>query len=272
MKLNYLLAIALGLAAASAAAQQKYVTVASAKSVEQAGLLQYVVPIFEKNTNIKVRVAALPTGDALDLARRDGADVVLAHDEDAESQFIAEGHGVERHLVMYNDFVLVGPKSDPAQVAGGKVIGDALQKIKAKGAEFVSHADNGGTHAAELRYWKAAGVEISTERGPWYRESGPGASALDTAISAGAYTIVDRGTWSAATNRGELGILVQRDPRLFNQYRVMLVNPKKHPRVKAKDGRAFIDWLVSKQGQHAIASYRIKGQILFFPNARRLDS
>ena len=251
-----------------AQAQQRYITVASTTSTEQSGLFRHLLPIYEKRTGVQVRVVALGTGQALDMGRRGDADVVLVHAKPLEEKFIAEGHGVRRFEVMYNDFVLVGPKSDPAKVAGGKDVVFALKKIHDAKASFASRGDNSGTHFAEVELWKAAGVDIAAAKGPWYRETGSGMGAtLNTASGMNAYALTDRGTWLSFKNRGELGIVVEGDRRLFNQYGVMLVNPAKHPHVKKQLGQAFIDWLVSTEGQSAIAAYKIGAEQLFFPNA-----
>jgi tungstate transport system substrate-binding protein len=261
---------ATAVAVAPARAQEKFITVASTTSTEQSGLFGFILPIFEKSTGIKVRVVALGTGQALDMARRGDADVVFVHDEAAERKFLGEGHGVERKEVMYNDFVLIGPKSDPAKVAGGKDITAALKKVQAAQAPFVSRGDKSGTHAAELRLWKDAGIDMPAQKGAWYRETGSGMGpALNTASSMNAYLLSDRGTWLSFKNRGDLAILVEGDKRLFNQYGVMLVNPAKHPHVKKDLGQTFVDWVVSPDGQRAIAQYTIDGQQLFFPNAGR---
>jgi tungstate transport system substrate-binding protein len=260
--------VALALTLAPIAWAQRFITVASTTSTEQSGLFKHLLPVFEKKTGIQVRVVALGTGQALDLARRGDADVVFVHARSAEEKFLAEGHGVKRLPVMYNDFVLIGPKSDPAKVAGGKDILEALKKVKAAGAPFVSRGDRSGTHVAELNLWKAAGIDIAKEKGPWYRDTGQGMGpALNSASSMNAYILADRGTWLAFKNRGDLKIEVEGDKRLFNQYGVMLVNPEKHPNVKRADGQAFIDWVVSPEGQKAIADYRIGGEQLFYPNA-----
>ena len=252
-----------------AAAQDKFIVVASTTSTEQSGLFATLLPAFEKDTGIKVRVVALGTGQALDLARRGDADVVFVHDTVAEEKFVAEGFGVKRMPVMYNDFVLVGPRSDPAKVAGSKDILGALQKIEAAQAPFASRGDKSGTHAAELRYWKAAGVDLDAKKGAWYRDTGSGMGpTLNTASAMNAYVLTDRGTWLAFRNRGGLALLVEGDQQLFNQYGVMLVNPAKHPHVKKDPGQAFVDWVVSPPGQAAIASYKIGGEQLFFPNAK----
>jgi tungstate transport system substrate-binding protein len=251
-------------------AQEKFITVASTTSTEQSGLFGYLLPIYAKRTGVQVRVVALGTGQALDVGRRGDADVVFVHDKPAEEKFVAERYGVERREVMYNDFVLIGPKADPARVAGGKDIVAAFRKIQAGQAPFVSRGDNSGTHAAELRLWKDAGIDLAAVRGPWYRETGSGMGpALNTASSLNAYLLADRGTWLSFKNRGELTIVVEGDNRLFNQYGVILVNPARHPHVKKDLGQAFIDWIVSDEGQRTIAGYRIGGEQLFYPNARR---
>jgi tungstate transport system substrate-binding protein len=249
-------------------AQQRYITVASTTSTEQSGLFKHLLPIFERNTGIQVRVVALGTGQALDLGRRGDADVVLVHARPLEEKFIAEGYGLQRYEVMYNDFVLVGPKADPAKVAGGKDAVAALKKIFEAKAAFVSRGDRSGTHFAELELWKAAGIDIGRDKGSWYREIGQGMGpALNTAAGMNAYVLSDRGTWLSFKNRAELTIAVAGDRRLFNQYGVMLVNPQRHPGVKKEMGQAFIDWLISSEGQEAIAAYKIAGEQLFFPNA-----
>jgi tungstate transport system substrate-binding protein len=253
-----------------ASAQDKSITVSSTTSTEQSGLFGHILPEFTKKTGIKVRVVALGTGQALDVGRRGDADVVFVHDRAAEDKFVAEGYGVGRRDVMYNDFVVVGPKGDPAKIGGGKDVAAAFAKVAAAQAPFVSRGDKSGTHAAELRYWKVAGIDLATQKGPWYRETGAGMGpALNTASSMNAYILADRGTWLSFKNRGELVVLVEGDPRLFNPYGVMLVNPEKHPHVKKAEGQAFIDWLVSPEGQAAIASYKIGGEQLFFPDAKK---
>ena len=254
--------------AAAALAQEPFIVVASTTSTEQSGLFPHLLPAFEKDTGIAVRVVAVGTGQALDIGRRGDADVVFVHDKAAELKWLAEGEGVKRYPVMYNDFILVGPASDPAHVKGGKDITGALKAIAGAKAPFVSRADKSGTYAAELRLWKDAGVDIATAKGPWYRETGSGmGAALNTASAMNAYILADRGTWLNFRNRAELGIVVEGDKRLFNQYGVMLVNPAKHPNVKKDLGQKFIDWLVSPRGQAVIAAYKIDGQQLFFPNA-----
>jgi len=256
------------LLAPCAGAEHPYIVVASTTSTEQSGLFAHLLPAFTKDTGIDVRVVAVGTGQALDIGRRGDADVVFVHDKAAELKWLAEGNGVARYPVMYNDFVLIGPKGDPAHVAGGEDIASALRQIAAARAPFVSRADKSGTYSAELRLWKAAGVDIASAKGPWYRETGSGMGpALNTAAGMNAYILSDRGTWLNFHNRGDLRIVVQGDRRLFNQYGAMLVNPHKHPNVKKALGQRFIDWLVSARGQAAIASYTIGGEQLFFPNA-----
>lgn len=251
-------------------AQTQFITVASTTSTEQSGLFKHLLPIYEKKTGVQVRVVALGTGQALDVGRRGDADVVFVHDRAAEEKFVAEGSGVARKEVMYNDFVLIGPKADPARVAGGKDVLEALRRVANAQAPFVSRGDRSGTHAAELRYWKDAGVDLEKAKGPWYRDTGSGMGpALNTAASIGAYILADRGTWLAFRNRADLAIAVEGDRRLFNQYGVILVNPAKHPHVKQALGQQFIDWIVSADGQAAIAAYQIGGEQLFFPNAAR---
>ncbi len=263
-----LLFAAASLAVLPAGAQDKFIVVASTTSTEQSGLFGHILPIFRKKTGIQVRVVALGTGQALDLARRGDADVVFVHARSAEEKFLAEGHGVKRYPVMYNDFILIGPKSDPARVARGKDILEALQKIKAAGAPFVSRGDRSGTHIAELGLWKAANIDIEKEKGPWYRDTGQGMGpALNTAAAMSAYILADRGTWISFKNRGDLAIAVEGDKRLFNQYGITLVNPARHPSVKKELGQVFVDWIVSPEGQRAIAGYKIGGEQLFFPNA-----
>ena len=253
----------------AAIAQQKFITVASTTSTEQSGLFKHLQPLFMQKTGIEVRVVAVGTGQALDIGRRGDADVVFVHARALEEKFVAEGHGVRRFEVMYNDFVLVGPKSDPAKVQGGKDALEAFRKIRAAQAPFVSRGDRSGTHAAELDLWKSAGVDIAKEKGPWYRDTGQGMGpALNTAAGMNAYVLADRGTWLSFKNRAELTILVEGDQRLFNQYGIMLVNPQKHASVKHDLGQAFIDWVISPEGQKAIADYKIGGEQLFFPDAK----
>jgi tungstate transport system substrate-binding protein len=252
----------------AAAAVLGFITLASTTSTEQSGLFRHLLPIFESGTGIQVRVVALGTGQALDMGRRGDADVVLVHAQQLEEKFVAEGYGVKRFDVMYNDFVLVGPRSDPAKVGGSRDIVAALQKIKAAQAPFASRGDRSGTHFAELRLWQAAGVAIAKEKGSWYRDTGSGMGpTLNIASGMDAYALTDRATWLSFKNRGNLAISVQGDERLFNQYGVILVNPAKHAHVKKEMGQAFIDWIVSPEGQQAIAAYKIGGEQLFFPNA-----
>jgi tungstate transport system substrate-binding protein len=252
----------------SAQAQERFITVASTTSTEQSGLFGHLLPRFEQKTGIKVHVVAVGTGQALDLARRGDADVVFVHARSAEEKFLAEGHGVKRYPVMYNDFVLLGPKSDPAKIGGGKDILQAFKNLEAARAPFVSRGDKSGTHLAELDLWKAAGIDIDAVKGPWYRDTGQGMGpALNTASSMNAYILTDRGTWLSFKNRGDLTILVEGDKRLFNQYGVMLVNPDKHPSVKKELGQMFVDWVISPEGQQAIVDYKINGEQLFFPDA-----
>ena len=260
--------LVLALACAPSALAQRFITVASTTSTEQSGLFKHLLPTFEQKSGIEVRVVALGTGQALDLARRGDADVVFVHAKSAEEEFLQQGYGVRRFPVMYNDFVIIGPRSDPARIDGGADAPAALRSIRNASAPFVSRGDRSGTHIAEIALWTIAGVDIAQEKGPWYRETGQGMGpALNTASSMNAYVLADRATWLAFANRGELEILVEGDKRLLNQYGVMLVNPEKHPSVKHADGQAFIDWLVSPEGQAAIAGYKIQGEQLFFPNA-----
>jgi tungstate transport system substrate-binding protein len=251
-------------------AQERFITVSSTTSTDQSGLFGHILPIFTRETGIAVRVVALGTGQALDIGRRGDADVVFVHDRAAEERFVAEGFAEARRHVMFNDFVITGPGADPARIAGLRDTNEALRRIAQARARFISRGDRSGTHAAELRLWQLAGVDPTTGRGQWYREVGQGMGpALNTAAAQGAYVLTDRGTWLSFRNRQDQRILVQGDTRLFNQYGVMLVNPRRHPHVKAADGQRFIDWIVSPAGQDAIASYRINGEQLFFPNARQ---
>jgi len=249
-------------------AQERSIVVASTTSTDNSGLFRRILPLFRQKTGIDVRVVALGTGQALDVGRRGDADVVFVHAKPLEEKFVADGEGVRRYPVMYNDFVVVGPKSDPARIAGTQDVLAAFRKILAAEALFISRADQSGTHFAELNLWKAAGVDIAKAKGPWYREIGQGmGAALNMASASNAYLLADRGTWISFRSRGDLEIAVQGDPPLFNQYGVILVNPAKHPTVKQQLGQAFIDWLTSPEGQKAIADYQINGQQLFFPNA-----
>ena len=250
------------------ASAQKSIVLSSTTSTEQSGLFGHILPPFEKKTGIQVKVVAVGTGQALDIGRRGDADVVFVHDKVAEEKFVADGFADKRIEVMYNDFVLIGPKGDPAKVGGGKDIQVALKKIADSKSTFVSRGDKSGTHAAELRYWKGADVAVSANL-PWYKETGSGMGpALNTASGMNAYILSDRATWLTFKNRGDLAILVQGDPKLFNQYGVMLVSSAKHPQVKKAEGQAFIDWLISKEGQDTIASYKVAGEQSFFPNAK----
>jgi len=257
--------VALPLLACAAAAAAQSITVASTTSTEQSGLFSHLLPEARKATGLDVKVVALGTGQALDLARRGDADVVFVHDQPAEEKFVAEGYGLKRQPVMVNDFVIVGPRNDPAG-AKGKDVTAALGKIAAANAPFVSRGDKSGTHAAETRYWAAAG--LADKKGAGYRECGCGMGpALNMASSANAYALTDRGTWLAFKNRGDLAVLVEGDQRLFNQYGVIVVNPARHAHVKQAEAQKFVDWLVSPAGQAAIAAYKINGEQLFFPNA-----
>jgi tungstate transport system substrate-binding protein len=252
----------------SAAAQDRSITVASTTSTEQSGLFGHILPEFTHASGITVRVVALGTGQALDVGRRGDADVLFVHDRAAEERFVAEGYGGPRRHVMYNDFILIGPASDPAGIAGLRDTAAALRKIATARAPFISRGDRSGTHAAELRLWQRAGIDPVGGRGGWYREVGQGMGpALNTAAAQDGYLLADRGTWLAFRNRQSLRILVEGDALLFNQYGVMLVNPQRHPRVKVAEGQAFIDWLVSPAGQSSIGNYKVGGETLFFPNA-----
>ncbi len=260
-----LAAAASALVVFGAAAQDKTIVMSSTTSTEQSGLFAHLLPAFKKASGIDIRVVAQGTGQALDMGRRGDADVLFVHDQVAEEKFVAEGFGIERRPVMYNDFVVVGPKDDPAGVKGKDVI-EALKKLAASKSDFVSRGDKSGTHAAELRYWKAAGFDKPTMAG--YKECGCGMGpALNIAASTGAYVLADRGTWLSFKNRADLAILVEGDKRLFNQYGVIVVNPAKHPHVKKDLAQAFADWVVSPAGQQTIADYKIGGEQLFFPNA-----
>jgi tungstate transport system substrate-binding protein len=263
-----LAALASSLLAATGYAEEKSIVVASTTSTEDSGLFGHILPLFKAKTGIDVKVVAQGTGQALDTGRRGDADVVFVHAKSAEEKFLADGAGAKRYPVMYNDFVLIGPRSDPAGISGGKDIVAALKGIKEKGAPFISRGDRSGTHIAELNLWKAAGVDIEKDHGPWYKSIGQGmGAALNTASASNAYVLSDRGTWLSFKNRGDLAISVEGDKRLFNQYGVILVNPAMHPHVKKELGQAFIDWLVSPEGQKALADYKINGEQLFYPNA-----
>jgi len=251
-----------------ALAQDKSIVVSSTTSTQDSGLFGHILPLFKQKTGIEVKVIAQGTGQALDTGRRGDADVVFVHAKSAEEKFLAEGQGVKRYPVMYNDFVLIGPKSDPARIKGMKDVGAALKAIMAKNAPFISRGDRSGTHIAEINLWKASGVDIEKEKGSWYKSIGQGmGAALNTAGASNAYVLSDRGTWISFKNKGNLVIAAEGDKRLFNQYGVMLVNPEKHPNVRKDLGQQFIDWLVSPEGQKAIANYKINGAQLFYPNA-----
>ncbi|WP_445489417.1 substrate-binding domain-containing protein [Rhodopseudomonas sp. RCAM05734] len=271
------LVAALGLGALSmlapAAAQDKSIVVASTTSTQDSGLFNYLLPLFKAKTGIDVKVIAQGTGQALDTARRGDADVVFVHAKAQEEKFVADGFGVKRFDVMYNDFVLIGPASDPAGIKGSKDIAAALKTIQQKAVPFVSRGDKSGTHSAELALWKQADIDLAAARGPWYREIGQGmGAALNTANAMNAYVLSDRGTWLSFRNRGDLVIAVEGDKRLFNQYGVILVNPEKIPSVKKELGQTFVDFLTSAEGQAIIANYKIDGQQLFFPNAEKKAS
>jgi tungstate transport system substrate-binding protein len=263
------LAIAAVLAGTSiASAQDKSIAVSSTTSTQDSGLFGHILPLFKAKTGIEVKVISQGTGQALDTGRRGDADVVFVHAKSAEEKFLAEGFGVKRFPVMYNDFVIIGPKSDPAGIKGTKDVGAALKTIMAKGTPFISRGDKSGTHIAEINLWKAVGIDIGKDKGPWYKSIGQGmGAALNTAAASNAYVMSDRGTWISFKNKSDLVIAVEGDKRLFNQYGVMLVNPAKHPAVKKELGQAFIDWLISPEGQKAIADYKINGEQLFYPNA-----
>jgi tungstate transport system substrate-binding protein len=253
---------------AAPAANTRFITVSSTTSTTDSGLFNHILPIFKAKTGIEVRVVSQGTGQALDTGRRGDADVVFVHAKAQEEKFVADGFGVERKAVMYNDFVLIGPKADPAGVKGGKDIVAALKAVQARTALFISRGDKSGTHAAELNLWKAAEIDIEKTKGPWYREIGQGmGAALNMASAQNGYVLSDRATWLNFRNRGELEISVEGDRRLFNQYGVILVNPAKHTHVKKDDGQAFINWLVSPEGQKAIGDYKIGSEPLFFANA-----
>ncbi|MGB8530496.1 MAG: extracellular solute-binding protein [Pseudolabrys sp.] len=263
------LAAATVLASATVAtAQDKSIVVSSTTSTQDSGLFGHILPLFKAKTGIDVKVVSQGTGQALDTGRRGDADVVFVHAKSAEEKFLAEGEGVKRYPVMYNDFVLIGPKDDPAGIKGMKDVAKALQVIKDKQADFISRGDRSGAHIAEINLWNGSGIDIDKEKGPWYKSVGQGmGAALNTANASNAYVLSDRGTWLSFKNKGDLQILVEGDKHLFNQYGVMLVNPAKHPNVKKDLGQQFIDWLVSPEGQKAIADYKINGEQLFYPNA-----
>ena len=259
---------ALSLATPAALAQDKSIVVASTTSTQDSGLFDYLLPLYKQKTGVTVKVISQGTGQALDTGRRGDADVVFVHAKSAEEKFLAEGNGVKRFPVMYNDFVLIGPKSDPAGIKGMKDVGQALKTILAKQATFISRGDKSGTHVAELALWKASGIDIEKDKGAWYKSIGQGmGAALNTAGAGNGYVLSDRGTWIHFKNKGDLQVLVEGDKRLFNQYGVMLVNPAKHPNVKKELGQQFIDYLISPEGQKDIANYKINGEQLFYPNA-----
>ncbi len=259
---------AVAFAVPAAQAQDKSIVVASTTSTRDSGLFDYLLPKFKAKTGITVKVVAQGTGKALDTGRRGDADVLFVHAKAAEEKFIADGYGVKRYPVMYNDFVMVGPKSDPASIKGMKDVGKAFNTIMNKKADFISRGDNSGTNKAELRIWKASGIDIEKKKGPWYKAIGQGMGAtLNTAAASNAYTLTDRATWIHFKNKQNLVILVEGDKRLFNQYGVFLVNPKKFPHVKAELGQEFIDYLISPEGQKVIESYKVDGQQLFYPDA-----
>ena len=251
-----------------AMAQEKSIVVASTTSTQDSGLFSHILPLFTKKTGITVKVVAQGTGQALDTGRRGDADVVFVHAKSAEEKFLSEGHGVKRYPVMYNDFIIVGPKADPAKIKGSKDVAAALTKIKSSESTFISRGDRSGTHIAEINLWTAVGIDIEKDKGPWYKSIGQGmGAALNTAQGSNGYVMSDRATWINFKNKGDLEIVVEGDKRLFNQYGVMLVNPDKHPSVKKAEGQAFVDWLISPEGQRAITDYKINGEQLFFPNA-----
>ena len=259
---------ALLLGVSGASAQDKSIVVSSTTSTQDSGLFGHILPLFKAKTGIDVKVVSQGTGQALDTGRRGDADVVFVHAKGQEEKFVAEGAGVKRNPVMYNDFILVGPKSDPAGVKGRDIVA-AFKSIKGKSAPFISRGDKSGTHSAELALWKTAGIDVAgADKGAWYKEIGQGmGAALNTASASNAYVLTDRGTWLSFKNRGDLDIIVEGDNKLFNQYGVILVNPEKHKHVKKEFGQAFIDWLISAEGQKAINDYKINGQQLFFANA-----
>jgi tungstate transport system substrate-binding protein len=261
------LLVAFGLWAAPTVADDRFIVVASTTSTQDSGLFDYLLPLFTRKTGIEVRVLYKGTGEAIKVAQKGDADVLFVHDKKSEEKFVADGFGVKRFDVMYNDFIIVGPQADPAGIKGMSDAPAALAKIAAAAAPFASRGDDSGTHKAELRLWKEAGVDAKAASGTWYRETGSGMGpTLNTAAGMGAYALTDRGTWLNFKNRADLTILVEGDKQLFNQYGVTLVNPEKFPHVKKADGQAFVDWVISPEGQQAIATYKIDGQQLFFPN------
>jgi tungstate transport system substrate-binding protein len=268
-----LIAVAAILLGGPALAEERSIVVASTTSTQDSGLFGHILPLFKARTGIDVKVVAQGTGQALDTGRRGDADVVFVHAKSAEEKFLAEGWSAKRYPVMYNDFVLIGPQSDPAGIRGSKDIVAALVTLKRRGIAFISRGDRSGTHIAEIELWRLAGIDIAADNGPWYRAIGQGmGAALNTAAAANAYVLADRGTWLSFRNKGDLVIAVEGDKRLFNQYGVMLVDPRRHPSVKAELGQQFIDWLISPEGQAAIAGYKISGEQLFYPNAGDPDA
>jgi tungstate transport system substrate-binding protein len=269
LKLALLSLVLLGLAPLATRADDNFIIVQSTTSTQNSGLFEHILPLFTKKTGIEVRIVAVGTGQALKNAENGDGDVVLVHSQPDEEKFVLDGWGVKRYPVMYNDFIIVGPAADPAKIAGLKQGAEAFKKIAEAKVPFASRADDSGTHKAELKLWKEAGVDPKASSGSWYLETGSGMGAtLNTAVGKQAYALTDRGTWLAFANKDDFRVLVEGDDKLFNQYGVILVNPAKHPNVKAKEGQVFIDWLVSPEGQAAIASYKIDEQQLFFPNAR----
>ena len=264
-----IVALGLGAAVNFVQAEDKFIIVQSTTSTQNSGLFEHILPLFTEKTGIDVRVVAVGTGQALKNAENGDGDVVFVHSKPDEEKFVADGWGVKRHDVMYNDFIIVGPAADPAKIAGLEDAVEGFKKIAAAGVPFVSRADDSGTNKAELKLWQDAGIDPKPASGKWYLETGSGMGAtLNTAVGKQAYTLTDRGTWLSFANKDDFKVLVEGDPKLFNQYGVILVNPAKHPNVKAKEGQAFIDWLIGPEGQAAIASYKIDGQQLFFPDAK----
>jgi tungstate transport system substrate-binding protein len=268
-----LIAVAAILVGGPTLAEERSIVVASTTSTQDSGLFGHILPLFKARTGIDVKVVAQGTGQALDTGRRGDADVVFVHAKSAEEKFLAEGWSAKRYPVMYNDFVLIGPQSDPAGIRGSRDIVAALVTLKRRAIPFISRGDRSGTHIAEIELWRLAGIDIAADNGPWYRAIGQGmGAALNTAAAANAYVLADRGTWLSFRNKGDLVIAVEGDKRLFNQYGVMLVDPRRHPSVKAELGQQFIDWLISPEGQAAIAGYKINGEQLFYPNAGDPDA
>jgi tungstate transport system substrate-binding protein len=269
---SFLLLVAL-LAAGPAFAADRFITLASTTSTEQSGLFAHLLPLFQKETGIEVRVVAVGTGQALAIGRRGDADALLVHDRVGEDKIVADGDGIDRRDVMYNDFVIIGPKTDPAKIKGAKEANDAFKKIAAAKAPFASRGDDSGTHRMELRFWQSAGVDVKKAGEGWYRELGQGMGpTLNTAAGMNAYTLADRATWGNFKNRQDLAILVEGDPKLFNPYGSILINPAKHPSVKAADAKRWHEWLTSPAGQKAIADFKIGGEQLFFPNYKPAKS